>query len=82
MLLFLLFVKLVHGGVSEWSEWKVCEKPCGTSNKTRARTCTNPKPRYGGNDCDEVMEERALCELPPCPGKLFSNVKPQQYPPT
>ena len=66
-----LYTNLVHGGVSEWSEWKVCEKPCGTSNMTRVRTCTKPKPQYGGNDCNEVMVEQSLCELPPCPGNIY-----------
>ena len=69
-LLFFFIANLVHGGVSEWSEWKVCEKPCGTSNMTRVRTCTNKKPQYGGNDCDEAMVEQSLCELSTCPGNI------------
>ena len=37
---------------------------------TRVRTCTNKKPQYGGNDCDEAMVEQSLCELSTCPGNI------------
>jgi|GEM_PF-6132901 len=36
----------VNGG---WSDWSVCSVSCGGGTQTR--TCTNPAPVYGGNDC-------------------------------
>ena len=65
---FLTFGKPVPGGVSEWSAWNACEKPCGISNMTRTRSCTNPEPKYGGSNCYDTLEEKSLCEFPPCPG--------------
>merc|ERR1712048_1461964 len=41
----------VHGGWSEWSEYSLCDRPCGGGNATRYRRCDNPVPSYGGNTC-------------------------------
>lgn len=58
----------VHGGWSAWSEWSSCSVTCGTAIKTRHRTCTNPKPAYGGRVCVGEDRMEAYCnELPPCP---------------
>merc|ERR1712055_918587 len=39
----------VDGG---WSEWSTCTKSCGHGMKYRS--CTNPKPANGGEDCDST----------------------------
>ena len=41
----------VHGNYSEWSEFTDCSKTCEGGQKHRKRTCTNPSPGLGGNDC-------------------------------
>lgn len=41
----------VHGNYSEWSEFTDCSKTCEGGQKHRKRTCSNPSPRLGGNDC-------------------------------
>lgn len=52
---------VVHGGWSLWSEWNECEGPCGEGHQTRIRTCTNPRPQYGGDACLGLPQERRTC---------------------
>ena len=35
------------------------------------RTCTNPKPQYGGKDCEGSNEKVEECELDPCPRNVL-----------
>ncbi|XP_067656112.1 SCO-spondin-like isoform X2 [Haliotis asinina] len=64
----------VPGGVTQWTQWSDPECPvtCGSSaRKTveRTRTCTNPRPQFGGRDCIEPLRETAtrLCGNTDCP---------------
>ena len=47
----------VHG---EWSEWSVSDDQCtleeGSWTRPRTRTCTNPEPKYGGENCHADQE--------------------------
>ncbi|XP_074608868.1 uncharacterized protein LOC141863292 [Acropora palmata] len=57
----------VHGQWSEWSQWSACAKSCGASKVTRKRSCNNPPPQRGGEECPGEATENALdCETP-CP---------------
>lgn len=51
----------VNGMWSDWSDWS---SECGLQERTR--TCTNPAPYCGGNDC-EVAPNSEIQEGPPCP---------------
>ena len=46
---------------------------CGEGTQTRARTCTNPAPANGGNDCSGLgdAEESQSCNVAECPGIMF-----------
>ena len=58
----------LDGQWSEWSEWTPCAKSCGGSKVTRTRSCNNPPPQRGGEDCPgEATESSFDCETP-CPG--------------
>ena len=59
---------LVNGKLSQWSEWTRCDKLCEHGKEKRYKTCSNPKPRCGGKNCDlsiSVEEERPCVY---CPG--------------
>ena len=65
---------LVHGSVSNWTEWSVSDAPCGISNATRRRYCNNPTPRYRGKDCTEHLIEYRPVDLPPCHRKYSIDI--------
>ena len=58
---------IVDGG---WSNWSVgnCSKLCGGGNKTKIRTCSNPSPSCGGNNCIGKSVETVECNVIPCIG--------------
>ncbi|CAH3136107.1 unnamed protein product [Pocillopora meandrina] len=61
----------LDGHWSDWSEWSPCAKSCGGSRVTRKRSCNNPSPQRGGEECPGEPTETAFdCETPcPVPGK-------------
>ncbi|XP_063400308.1 A disintegrin and metalloproteinase with thrombospondin motifs adt-1-like isoform X2 [Mytilus trossulus] len=64
----------INGGWSSydvWSCWSVCSVSCGGGVKSRSRnrSCSNPVPKYGGNQCteNEVENDTSDCNTLPCP---------------
>ena len=43
---------------------------CGGGFKTRMRNCTNPKPQFGGRDCQGSDISNASCDTFHCAGKI------------
>ncbi|CAH1773733.1 unnamed protein product [Owenia fusiformis] len=58
----------VNGGYAEWSVWSSCSTTCGGGEIARERTCTDPAPAYGGDDCVGDNLETDVCNTFPCPG--------------
>lgn len=58
---------LVHGGWTDWSMWTKCTASCGRGEMKRYRTCTNPAPLNGGNDCVGLSGEKDDCNTFDCP---------------
>ncbi|KAJ7390494.1 hypothetical protein OS493_024526 [Desmophyllum pertusum] len=56
----------LDGGWSSWSSWGQCTGSCGTGLQTRKRTCTNPRPGYGGKKCMGPAEQHKTCLLKRC----------------
>uniref|UniRef100_A0A7M5UL69 Uncharacterized protein n=2 Tax=Clytia hemisphaerica TaxID=252671 RepID=A0A7M5UL69_9CNID len=56
----------IHGNWSQWSNWTECDKPCGVGFQNRSRTCTNPPPQHGGDNCTDHDAERSFCNEHPC----------------
>lgn len=56
------------GGYSAWSEWSGCSHSCGGGLRTRTRTCTNPRPQFGGRDCSALgpATQSMSCNEAPC----------------
>ena len=62
-------VILVDGGYTEWSQWSLCDNPCGGSIVNRTRACTNPTPTSDGQPCSGAAFETKLSCISPCPSK-------------
>ena len=60
---------LVNGHWGGWNEWSQCSKSCGFGIQTRNRTCDNPAPADGGEDCPAGNTESLMCYNEGCPGK-------------
>ncbi|XP_052793992.1 SCO-spondin-like [Mya arenaria] len=52
----------IPGEWSPWSLWGLCSAKCGKGFQSRVRTCTNPKPQFGGPPCEGFAEERRDCD--------------------
>ncbi|XP_076586425.1 A disintegrin and metalloproteinase with thrombospondin motifs 13 [Chaetodon auriga] len=57
---------VVHGSWSSWSEFSSCSRTCGGGVTHRTRKCNNPRPAFGGNDCEGPDIEAELCHQQPC----------------
>ena len=70
LLVFTVFS--VNGNYSEWSDWSKCSTPCGNGVMVRSRTCHNPAPSFGGQDCISLgpKTEQQNCIAEACPGRL------------
>ncbi|KAL4238338.1 hypothetical protein ACF0H5_003048 [Mactra antiquata] len=64
----------IDGGLASWMEWGVCSHTCDEGTQSRARTCSDPIPQYGGADCvgDTIEEQTCLVAYCPINGD-FSN---------
>ena len=69
---FLCSLLVVNGGYSEWKPYGVCSKTCGGGVQIRERTCTNPLPTNGGEDCSGLGPNNTTreCNNQECPGKM------------
>ncbi|XP_028394319.1 uncharacterized protein LOC114518504 isoform X2 [Dendronephthya gigantea] len=58
----------IDGMYSDWSMWSGCDRPCGSGHKTRARSCSNPEPQFGGMNCTGQGSEleTVACNTDPC----------------
>lgn len=60
---------IVHGNWTSWSDWSTCSVTCGSGVHRRNRSCTNPAPLHGGDECPGVDKEFGDCEAETqCPG--------------
>ena len=59
----------VDGNWSGWKPWGPCTKSCSGGSQTSSRTCTNPPPTNGGEECRGENERSRDCNTQPCPGK-------------
>jgi len=59
----------VNGGYSDWGPYGRCSKTCGGGQQTRKRTCTNPPPSHGGEDCSALGPDSSTreCNNQRCP---------------
>ena len=65
-----IVISLVHGGWTNWGTWSECSVTCSDGSRTRSKSCTDPAPLNGGNDCGGGKLETIICENPLCPGNF------------
>ncbi|KAM9857744.1 A disintegrin and metalloproteinase with thrombospondin motifs 13 [Aulostomus maculatus] len=57
---------VVHGSWSSWSDLSPCSRTCGGGVTHRTRLCNNPRPAFGGSDCEGPDIKAELCNQQPC----------------
>jgi len=57
----------VNGNWGGWSTFGSCSKKCGGGIQKRTRSCTNPKPAFGGSTCHGSREQSRSCNVGGCP---------------
>ena len=62
----------MHGEWSEWSPWLLCNQTCNGGVQVRFRNCTNPKPLFGGKECEGGKSEAQPCSFRKCKSKISS----------
>ena len=65
----------MNGAWSRWSHWGKCSKVCGGGVQVKSRTCTNPKPKFGGKPCAGRSVKKKKCNTNACPGKTSRETK-------
>jgi len=60
----------VHGAWGQWGDYSDCSETCGgQGQQTRSRSCDNPSPSSGGDDCEGAYTESRHCNMQECPGE-------------
>ena len=70
----LLDIFLVHGGFTAWHDDGGCSTTCGGGVQMQTRSCTNPVPEFGGNDCVGNSTQSVTCNVEDCPSEFQISV--------
>ena len=63
---------VVNGNFTSWENIGECSNSCGGGTKQQRRSCTNPSPTHGGNDCTGNTSRTISCNNQPCTGIQLS----------
>ncbi|CAH3159794.1 unnamed protein product [Porites lobata] len=63
---FVYRFKRVNGEWSQWFPWQPCSVTCDTGNRSRVRTCTEPAPKWGGQNCIGINMSINACSERKC----------------
>ena len=59
----------MDGSWSVFSPYGKCSKDCGLGKQERTRSCTNPLPKHGGEQCIGEPTQSQECKVKECPSK-------------
>uniref|UniRef100_A0A8B9CUV0 ADAM metallopeptidase with thrombospondin type 1 motif 13 n=1 Tax=Anser brachyrhynchus TaxID=132585 RepID=A0A8B9CUV0_9AVES len=57
---------VVHGQWSSWSPFSSCSRSCGGGVVIRQRFCNNPRPAFGGQECQGSSIQMEMCNTQVC----------------
>ncbi|POI27930.1 hypothetical protein CIB84_008320 [Bambusicola thoracicus] len=57
---------VVHGQWSSWSPFSSCSRSCGGGVQIRQRFCNNPRPAFGGKECQGASIQAEMCNAQAC----------------
>ncbi|XP_062446969.1 A disintegrin and metalloproteinase with thrombospondin motifs 13 isoform X2 [Rhea pennata] len=57
---------VVHGQWSSWSPFSSCSRSCGGGVVKRQRFCNNPRPAFGGQECQGAGIQVEMCNTQAC----------------
>ena len=60
------------GHWGRWGSWGSCSVSCDQGQKIRTRTCDDPSPKNGGNDCPGESVQNAPCVMKSCNAGILS----------
>ena len=58
---FTVYLSVVDGEWSSWSDWSLCGVTCGGSVQVRSKECNNPVPENGGRPCPGNNTQQQPC---------------------
>jgi hypothetical protein len=62
----------VNGQWGVWSEFSLCDAPCGGGNMSRTRKCDSPPTSLGGRYCEGDSNEKITCNNETCKPAVVS----------
>lgn len=63
MVVYFCLSGAIDGGFATWTSWTTCSEStyCLQGSSSRTRSCTNPTPANGGDDCVGLSEDKRDC---------------------